>query len=112
MIVLSFHYKQDIPFDEAYYFDSHLPNLSRKTVQEMGAVKYEVRKIVSSADGSAAPHSFVFNLYFDSQQALEAFIGDPRIKELQEDVANYYAGEQDIYIEEVVASFAGTEAGV
>jgi uncharacterized protein (TIGR02118 family) len=110
MIVLTFYYKRDIPFDEAYYFNSHLPLLSRKTVLEMGASKYEVRKVLSAADGSPAPYSFKFHLYFESKEALEVFIGDPRIKALQDDVSNYYIGEQDIYIEEVVASFTGNDS--
>ncbi|WP_379141018.1 EthD family reductase [Paenibacillus sp. sgz500992] len=105
MIVLTFCYKRDIPFAENYYFNSHLPNLSRKTVLEMGASKYEVKKVLSSADGSSAPYSFIFNLYFESKDALETFISDPRIKVLQDDVSNYYIGKQDIFIEEIVTSF-------
>lgn len=109
MIVLTFCYKRDIPFDETYYFNSHLPLLSRKTVLEMGASKYEVKKVLSSADGSSAPYSFIFNLYFESKEALDVFVSDPRIKALQDDVSNYYIGEQDIYIEEVVASFTAAD---
>ncbi|MBD3919029.1 EthD family reductase [Paenibacillus sp. PR3] len=108
MIVLTFCYKREIPFDETYYFNSHLPLLSKKTVLEMGATKYEVKKVLSSAHGAPAPYSFIFNLYFESQAALDAFIRDPRIKALQDDVSNYYIGEQDIYIEEVVASFTAS----
>ncbi|WP_165452400.1 EthD family reductase [Paenibacillus thalictri] len=108
MIVLTFCYKRDIPFDENYYFNSHLPNMSRKTVLEMGASKYEVKRVLSSADGSPVPYSFVFLLYFESREALESFIKDPRIKALQDDVSKYYIGEQDIFIEEIVTSFPVT----
>ncbi|TVY07567.1 EthD family reductase [Paenibacillus cremeus] len=107
MIILTFCYKRDIGFDENYYFNSHLPNMSMKTVLEMGASKYEVKKVLSSADGSPVPYSFIFHLYFESKEALETFINDPRIKALQEDVSNYYIGEQDIFIEEIVTSFTG-----
>ncbi|MFN0225826.1 MULTISPECIES: EthD family reductase [Paenibacillus] len=105
MVVLTFCYKRDIPFDENYYFNFHLPNLSSKTVLEMGACKYEVRKVLYSADSSITPYSFLFHLYFESKDALETFISDPRIKALQDDVPNYYIGEQDIFIEEIVTFF-------
>ncbi|UUZ83884.1 EthD family reductase [Paenibacillus sp. P26] len=105
MIILTFGYRKDIPFDEAYYLGTHLPLLSKKTVLEMGAVKYEVKKVLSTAAGAESPYSFIFQLYFETKEALDTFIRDPRIKELQDDVANYYRGEQDITIEEVVASF-------
>ncbi|GMK41434.1 hypothetical protein PCCS19_44900 [Paenibacillus sp. CCS19] len=110
MIVLTFCYKREIPFDENYYFNTHLPLLSKKTVLEMGATKYEVRKVLSSANGIPAPYSFIFNLYFESQEALDAFINDPRIPALQDDISNYYVGEQDIYMEEIVAEFAAANS--
>jgi uncharacterized protein (TIGR02118 family) len=78
--------------------------VSKKAVLEMGAVKYEVKKVLSSADGSSAPYSFIFNLYFDTKEALNSFLNDPRRKMLTEDVSNYYVGKPDIYIEEIVAS--------
>jgi len=107
MIVLTFCYKRDIPFDDNYYFNSHLPNMSMKTVLEMGASKYEVKKVLSSADGSPVPYSYIFHLYFENKEILEKFIGDPRIIALQDDVSNYYIGKQDIFIEEIVTSFTG-----
>ncbi|CAH1206192.1 hypothetical protein PAECIP111891_02820 [Paenibacillus allorhizoplanae] len=107
MLVLTFHYKQGIPFDEAYYLNTHVALLSKKTVLEMGATKYEVKKVLSSADGTTPRYSFIFSLYFETKEALESFISNPVVQELKDDVANYYVGEQDIYIEEVVASFQG-----
>lgn len=107
MLVLTFHYKQGVPFDESYYLNTHVAVLSRKAVLEMGAAKYEVKKVLSSADGATPAYSFIFSLYFETREALESFIGDPRVQELKADVPNYYVGEQDIYIEEVVATFPG-----
>ncbi|OCT15892.1 hypothetical protein A8709_09720 [Paenibacillus pectinilyticus] len=109
MLVLTFYYKQSIPLDEDYYLNKHVAVLSRKTVLEMGAAKYEVKKVLSSADGTLPAYSYIFNLYFETKEALEAFVSDPRVQELKDDVANYYIGEQHIYIEEVVASFSGIE---
>lgn len=105
MYILTFCYKQGVPLDEDYYLHTHVARLSQKTVLEMGATKYEVKKVLSSADGTLPQYSYVFCLYFESKEMLETFIRDPRVQELKDDVANYYDGEQDIYIEEVVASF-------
>ncbi|WNR44924.1 hypothetical protein [Paenibacillus roseipurpureus] len=49
----------------------------------------------------------MFHLYFETKEALEFFIHDPRVQELKDDVKHYYVGEQDIYIEEVMAAFDG-----
>lgn len=105
MYVLTFCYKQEVPLDETYYLHTHVARLSQKTVLEMGATKYEVKKVLSAADGTSPRYSFIFSLYFKSKEMLETFIRDPRVQELKDDVANYYEGEQDIYIEEVVVSF-------
>jgi uncharacterized protein (TIGR02118 family) len=105
MYILTFCYKAGIPLDEDYYLHTHVARLSQKTVLEMGATKYEVKKVLSAADGTSPRYSFVFSLYFESKELLEAFIHNPSVQELKDDVANYYNGEQDIYIEEVVASF-------
>lgn len=105
MYVLTFCYKQEVPLDEDYYLHTHVARLSQRTVLEMGATKYEVKKVLSAADGTLPKYSYVFNLYFESKELLETFIRDPRVQELKDDVANYYDGEQDIYIEEVVAFF-------
>lgn len=107
MFVLTFCYKREIPFHEDYYLNTHLPMLSKTAVVEMGAAKYEVRKVLTSMDGSASPYSYIFNLYFDSKEMFDRFITDPRVKEFQDDVANYYAGPPEGYVEEVISSFEG-----
>lgn len=101
MIVLSFYYKQGVSFNEEYYFNSHIP-LVNSEVFKMGVSKCDVKKFVTSADGSIPPYRFSFSLYFESQEALDSFFANPKLKDLQQDVQNYYAGHPDVFIEELI----------
>ncbi|WCN38386.1 EthD family reductase [Aneurinibacillus uraniidurans] len=100
MIVLSFYYKQNVSFNEEYYYKQHIP-LVKNEVFKMGACKYEVKKFVTAADGSAPPYQFSFSLHFPSQKQLDEFFSNPKLKDLQNDVANYYDGNPDVFIEEI-----------
>lgn len=100
MIVLSFYYKQGISFNEDYYYKHHIP-LVKSEVFNMGACKYEVKKFVTSTDSSVPPYQFSFSLHFPSQEQLDTFFSNPKLKDLQNDVANYYDGNPDVFVEEL-----------
>lgn len=101
MIVLSFYYRHGVSFNAEYYFNKHVP-MVKNAIIDMGANRCEVKKYITSADGSTPPYQFSFSLFFESKEALDFFFAHPTLPELQGDVPNYYEGNPDVFIEEVL----------
>lgn len=84
MTVLRVCYRQGVPFDEKYYFDTHIP-MAGPIMGSLGVKKSEV-----------------FSAYFDSAAALQQCMQDPRMGQVLGDVPNYFTGETDVMVGETV----------
>jgi uncharacterized protein (TIGR02118 family) len=69
----------DIQFDHDYYRDSHVPLVS----EVWKPVKAEIDK------GVNGPYVAAVHMLFESMDAFQAGMGDPRTGEVMADVANY-----------------------
>jgi uncharacterized protein (TIGR02118 family) len=101
MTVLRVCYRQGVPFNEKYYFDTHIP-MAGPIMGSLGVKKVEIVKVSGSVPGFTAPYQYVFSAYFDSPADLQRCLSDPKIGQVLDDVKNYYAGEQDVLVGETV----------
>ena len=101
MTVLRVCYKHGVRFDENYYIKTHLP-LVGGIMGPFGLRNTEVVKVASAADGSAPPYQLVFSAYFDSADALQKAMTNPRMPEVIGDIAKFYDGMPDMTIGETV----------
>ena len=101
MTVLRVCYRQGAPFNEKYYFDTHIP-MAGAIMRPLGMKKVEIVKVSGSVPGFAAPYQYVFSAYFDSPADLQRCMADPKMGQVIGDVPNYFAGEQDVLVGETV----------
>jgi uncharacterized protein (TIGR02118 family) len=101
MTVLRVCYKQGVPFDEQYYFDTHIP-MAGPIMGSLGVKKSEIVKVSGSVPGFTAPYQYVFSAYFESAAALQQCMQDPRMGQVLGDVPNYFTGETDVLVGETV----------
>ena len=101
MTVLRVCYKNGAPFDEKYYYEKHIP-MAGAIMGSLGLKKTEIVKVSGSVPGFSAPYQFVFSAYFDSAADLQTCMSDPRIADVLGDVPNYFKGESDVMVGEVL----------
>ena len=101
MTVLRVCYKKGVPFDEKYYIEKHIP-MAGAIMGSLGLKKAEIVKVSGSVPGFSAPYQFVFSAYFDSPADLQKCMSDPRIAGVLDDVKNYFTGETDVLVGEVL----------
>ena len=101
MTVLRVCYKNGAPFDEKYYYEKHIP-MAGAIMGSLGLKKTEIVKVSGSVPGFSAPYQFVFSAYFDSAADLQKCMSDPRIADVLGDVPNYFKGESDVMVGEVL----------
>ena len=101
MTVLRVCYRQGVPFNEKYYYDTHIP-MAGPIMGSLGVKKVEIVKVTGSVPGFTAPYQYVFSAYFDSPADLQRCMSDPKIGQVLDDVKNYYAGERDVLVGETV----------
>ena len=101
MNVIKVCYRHGVRFDEGYYFKNHMP-LAGGIMGPLGLKKAEVVKIAGAADGSAAPYQLVFTGYFESADALQKAMTNPRMAEVVGDIKHFYDGMPDMMIGEVL----------
>ncbi len=102
MTVLRVCYKTGAAFDEKYYFDTHIP-MAGGIMGSLGVKKSEIVKVSGSVPGFASPYQYVFSAYFDSPADLQRCLTDPRMGQVLGDVPNYFTGETDVLVGDVVA---------
>ena len=102
MTVLRVCYKQGVPFDEKYYFETHLP-MAGAIMGSLGVKKSEIVKVAGSVPGFSTPYQYVFSAYFESPAAVQRCMTDPRMAQVLNDVPNYFRGETDVMVGEVVS---------
>ncbi len=101
MNVLRVCYKTGVRFDEAYYVAKHLP-LAASVCGPFGLKSVKVAKFWATPDGSKPAYQVMFSAYFDSAENIEKLLTSPRVGEILADISNYYDGEPEIMIGEVM----------
>jgi uncharacterized protein (TIGR02118 family) len=91
--------RPDVKFDFDYYRSKHIPLIKR--LYGKGIAKIELRRGVSTQDGSPVPYIAVVNIWIGSQQAFD----DATAKHAQEliaDVPNFTNARPTIQTDEIV----------
>ena len=101
MTVLKVCYKHGVRFDEQYYLKTHIP-LVGGIMGPFGVKRVEMVRIAAAADGSTPPYQFVFSAYFESADALQKAMTNPRMPEVIGDIRTFYDGMPDMMIGETV----------
>jgi uncharacterized protein (TIGR02118 family) len=101
MTVLRVCYRAGAPFDDTYYKDKHIP-MAGAIMTALGMTRTEIVKVSGSVPGFSAPYQVVFSAYFDSPADVERCMMDPRMGEVLADVPNYFSGESDVMVGEVM----------
>jgi len=102
MIAFTVCYKSGIRFDADYYSKKHLPLVAEK-LRPHGMKDAEVRKILGTPTGTQAAYQLIATLYFDDVAALEKALESPDGQVVVADIQNFYGGEPDLMIGEVLA---------
>jgi uncharacterized protein (TIGR02118 family) len=82
---------------ERYYAETHLP-LAEKIP---GLQRFEIARVVGTPDGSPAPYYRLADLYFESQEKLQAGMASPEGQAAVADLANFATGGVTVLISEV-----------
>lgn len=99
MIICTVLYKNDADFDHDYYNYNHRPRFER-VAGPLGAKKFEARKVLGSADGTAPSCQVIANVYFDTLEVFQAAMQDPGMGEMIADISNFYRGKPEILLTE------------
>jgi uncharacterized protein (TIGR02118 family) len=83
-------------FDQ-HYAETHVP-LAQKIPNVQ---RFEARKVLGTADGSAAPYYFIAELWFDSPEQLDAAMRSPEGQDAAADVGTFASGGATLMIAEV-----------
>lgn len=89
----------DIHFDFDYYKSHHIPLIMR--LYGRGIAKIELRRGVSTQDGSPVPYIAVINIWIGSQKMFDD-ASAKHAKELIADVPNFTNGRPVIQFDEIV----------
>jgi len=73
---------------EKYYLETHTPI----ALKVKGLRRFEIAKVVGSADGSPAPYHRIADLYFDDAAAMQAALGSPEGQAAAADITNFATG--------------------
>ena len=103
MTALRVCYKSGIRFDESYYTSKHLP-LAGAVMGPHGLKSVEMVKVTATGSGAPSPYQVIFTAYFESPQALQTAMQDPRMPEVLADIAKFHDGTPDLLIGDVVIS--------
>ena len=93
-VAVIYNKTDDTTFDYDYYVDSHMPMAQR----EFSAKKWEVDKILETADGSPSPIHCIGYLYFDSPDQLKTAMTEEAAGKVMGDVPNYYTGGSPVVL--------------
>lgn len=99
MIAITVGYKSTILMNSNYYLSSHVPMIEN-TLTEHGLISTEVRKIVGTPSGEAAPYQFITTLYFENMPTFSSAFASNAGRALLADNSNFYEGIPDIMIGE------------
>jgi uncharacterized protein (TIGR02118 family) len=98
MVKLTVLYGQpkDAAAFERYYLDTHTPI----ALKVKGVRRFEIARVVATADGSPSPYYRIADLYFDDVQHLQDCLGSPE-GQAAGDIANFASGGVTMLIADV-----------
>jgi uncharacterized protein (TIGR02118 family) len=79
---------------ERYYMDTHTPI----ALKVKGLRRFEISKVVATADGSPSPFYRTADLYFDDMAAMQKALGSPDGQAAAADIANFASGGATLLI--------------
>ena len=97
MTMLKVCYKNGAPFNETYYYATHL-QMAGAIMGSLGVKRTEIVTVSGSVPGFTTPYQFVFSAYFDSPADVQRCISDLRMGQVLGDVPNYFTGETDVIV--------------
>jgi uncharacterized protein (TIGR02118 family) len=93
LTVLYGHPKDPAAF-EGYYLGTHTP-IAQKV---KGVRRFEIAKVVGTADGSPPPYYRIADLYFDSAEHMQQCLGSKEGQAAAADIANFASGGATLLI--------------
>jgi uncharacterized protein (TIGR02118 family) len=96
LTVLYGHPKDPAAF-ERYYLETHTPI----ALKVKGVRRFEIAKVVGTADGSTAPYYRIADLYFDDAAQMQASLGSKEGQAAASDIANFASGGATLLIADV-----------
>jgi uncharacterized protein (TIGR02118 family) len=82
---------------EDYYANTHLPLAAKMR----GVQKFEASRVVGTPDGGEPPYYRMAELWFDSQEDLQATISSPEGQETVADIPNFATGGATVLVGQV-----------
>lgn len=82
---------------EDYYANTHLPLAAKIS----GVKQFEASRVAGAPDGSAPPYYRIAELWFDSQEDLQAAMASPEGQETTADIGNFATGGATVLIAQV-----------
>jgi len=79
---------------ERYYLETHTP-IAQKV---KGLRRFEIAKVVGTADGSPSPYYRIADLYFDSAEQMRQSLGSKEGQAAAADLANFATGGATLLI--------------
>jgi uncharacterized protein (TIGR02118 family) len=80
-------------FDD-YYTNTHVPLVDRMP----GLQRFEASRVVAAPDGDEPPYYRIAELWFESQEALQASMGSPEGQATAGDIPNFASGGATVLI--------------
>lgn len=91
IVTVLYNAPKDTAAFERYYADTHLP-LVKANQKEIGFVRADLTKFVSTADGKKPTYYRQAELYFNSMDDLKKGTATPGFKKVADDLANFATG--------------------
>jgi uncharacterized protein (TIGR02118 family) len=101
VIVATVRYRQGI--NEAYYLNHHVP-LSEKLMVPLGVSRAEIIRFTPAPDGTLPEYRLMTMLFFPSLEVFQSVMQNPVMAELMADVKNFYDGEPELAVAELIAN--------
>ncbi len=100
MTAITVAYRSDAKMNTDYYYSAHVP-LVEERLTSRGLRATEVRKIVGTPTGAAAPYQIITTLYFENALAFNDAMATDDGRAVLADIHNFYDGMPDIMIGEI-----------
>ncbi len=88
----------DVSAFDSHYFGTHVPLADKLP----GILRNEVSTFSGAADGSSSPYHLQAELYFESQDAMQAALASREGQIASADVANFATGTVTMLVADVV----------
>jgi uncharacterized protein (TIGR02118 family) len=82
---------------EDYYTSTHLPLAAKMP----NVARFEASRVTAAADGSEPPYYRIAEVWFDSQETMQATLSSPEGQETVTDIPKFATGGATVLIAEV-----------